>query len=248
MNHLENISFYQLWAVVGLSIILRFAVFGFGGYALFYMRRATSLKRMKIQKKFPSVRMLKYEIKQSLINLVLLGLLSSVVLFLFRTGNNQLYKEVSEYGVLYFIGSIVLMMLIHDTWFYWLHRLIHLPMFYKTFHATHHKSVNPTPFTSFSMDRGEMILEFAIFPIIVLAVPMHPLAFAIFVFISFIFNIIGHLGYEIFPKKFLNSKIGGFINSGTKHNIHHKQFLFNYSYYFTFWDKLMDTESTKINN
>lgn len=245
MIYFENTSFYQLWATLGVIIILRFIVFAFGTYALFYLRKGAALKRMKIQNKFPTLKMLMFEIKESFINLILLGFLSSLVLYLFWSGYNQLYTEVLEFGVGYFLGSVLLMMIIHDTWFYWLHRLIHLPLFFENFHAIHHKSTNPTPFSSFSMDRSEMILEFAIFPIIVLIVPMHPLAFIIFVFISFIFNIIGHLGYEVFPEYILNSWLGRLINSGTKHNIHHKRFAYNYGYYFTFWDRLMGTSSNR---
>jgi sterol desaturase/sphingolipid hydroxylase (fatty acid hydroxylase superfamily) len=106
----------------------------------------------------------------------------------------------------------------------------------------HHKSVNPTPFSSFSMDWTEMLLEFGIFPLLILIVPLHPLAFSIFTFIAFMFNIMGHLGYEIIPAKVVNSKIGQLINSSTKHNQHHEKFHFNYGYYFTFWDRIMKTE------
>lgn len=244
MNYLENISFLALWAIIGASIMLRFLLFSFGGYAWFYLRKRNPIEK-KIQSNVPSFNMLKFEIKQSVHNLLLLGVLSSVVLFLFRSDYNQLYFEISEFGWVYFLVSIFLMMLIHDTWFYWLHRLIHLPSFFSKVHATHHKSANPTPFSSFSMNWSEMILEFAIFPMIVFVLPMHPVAFTIFVFISFVFNIMGHLGYEIFNQKFLNSFIGKGINTSTKHNLHHELGRYNYGYYFTFWDRLMGTEYNK---
>ena len=186
--------------------------------------------------------MIVYEIKQSFLNLVLLGFLSSIVLFQFRFGYNQMYENISDHSIAYFIVSIFLMMLIHDTWFYWMHRLMHHPKLYRYFHITHHKSINPTPFSSFSMDWTETLVEFGIFPIIVLIIPMHLTAFSTFVFIAFMFNIIGHLGFEIMPKRLLNSTFGQLINSGTKHNLHHEKFNYNYSYYFTFWDKIMKTE------
>jgi len=239
---LSDLSFYQLWAGVSLFILIRFIVVAFGTYLIFYVAKIPFFKKIKIQQSYPTKKMLGYEIKHSFSNLLLLGFLSSIILLQFRYGFNQLYENFSDIGVLYYIGSIIVMMILHDTWFYWVHRLMHHPILYKTFHETHHKSINPSPFSSFSMDWTEMLVEFGIFPIIVLIIPMHITAFSIFVFIAFMFNIIGHLGFEIIPKKVLATKIGSLINSGTKHNIHHSKFNYNYSYYFTFWDKIMHTE------
>ena len=55
-------------------------------------------------------------------------------------------------------------------------------------------------------------------------------------------NVIGHLGFEIFPKNFLNSLIGRILLSSTHHNIHHHDNKNNFGLYFTFWDKILNTE------
>ena len=56
-----------------------------------------------------------------------------------------------------------------------------------------------------------------------------------------LYNVYGHLGYEIFPKWIIRSKIGNWLNTSTYHNMHHKHFKGNYGLYFRFWDKLLHT-------
>jgi sterol desaturase/sphingolipid hydroxylase (fatty acid hydroxylase superfamily) len=56
-----------------------------------------------------------------------------------------------------------------------------------------------------------------------------------------IMNVMGHLGYEIFPKGFINSSIGKWQNTSTNHNIHHQESNYNFGLYFTFWDRIMGT-------
>ena len=55
-------------------------------------------------------------------------------------------------------------------------------------------------------------------------------------------NVIGHLGFEIFPKNFLNSSIGKILLSSTHHNIHHHSNKYIFGLYFTLWDRIMGTE------
>lgn len=237
----------SLWILVTGFLIIRFVFFAFGSYSLFYKGRNQRWISKKIQKKFPSEKMIKFEIRKSFVNLIALGLLSSLVLLEIRFDMGFIYKDFQTYGWGYFVVSLVVLIVIHDTWYYWTHRLMHLPKFYKWTHSVHHKSTNPTPFSSFSMDWTELLIEFGIFPLLPFLLPLNPLAISAFAFLAFLFNIIGHLGYEIFPEWLLKSKVGGWINSSTKHNIHHARFNYNYGYYFTFWDRIMNT-SYKIEN
>lgn len=241
MIHALNISFVALWVIVSCLLLIRFVVFAFGSYQLFYSGKNKRWLHKKIQKKFPSKKMIKYEIKRSLINLIVLGFLSVIILWEIKHGSGLIYKEFYRYGWGYFLISIFSLMLIHDTWFYWVHRLMHLPKLYKWTHRVHHKSTNPTPFSSFSMDWTELLIEFGIFPLLPFLIPLHPLTISVFAFMAFAFNIIGHLGFELFPAWLIESSFGKWINSSTKHNIHHEKFNYNYGYYFTLWDSIMNT-------
>ena len=72
--------------------------------------------------------------------------------------------------------------------------------------------------------------------------PLHQFTLLIWALWMMIMNVIGHLGFEIFPKNFLNSFIGKILLSSTHHNIHHSRSKSNFGLYFTFWDKIMGTE------
>jgi uncharacterized protein (DUF2147 family) len=123
-----------------------------------------------------------------------------------------------------------------------MHRAVHHPALFKHIHLLHHKSVNPSPWTSYSFHLFEGILEAMIAPIILLLIPMHPLALLLFTFAGFAINVYGHLGYEIAPKWLRHSFLFKIMNTSIHHNMHHSKFKGNYGLYFRIWDRLMKTE------
>lgn len=71
--------------------------------------------------------------------------------------------------------------------------------------------------------------------------PIHPMALLFLSFWSMVWNITGHLGYEIFPKNFASHWFWGWFNTSTHHNMHHQGAKYNYGLYFNIWDRLMHT-------
>ena len=59
------------------------------------------------------------------------------------------YQDIDAYPLWMIPLSIVLFAIGLDTWFYWTHRFMHHPKFYKFFHLEHHRSHSPTPFTAY---------------------------------------------------------------------------------------------------
>ena len=43
-------------------------------------------------------------------------------------------------GIASLIGTVVLLDVLHDTWFYWTHRLLHMKVLYRRVHYMHHES------------------------------------------------------------------------------------------------------------
>ena len=84
-------------------------------------------------------------------------------------------------------------------------------------------------------------MEAAIIPILLFSLPIHPIAFLAFIFFMLLFNVYGHLGYELFSKKTYEHPLGKWLNSSVYHNLHHEKFQGNYGLYFTFWDRLCGT-------
>ena len=109
------------------------------------------------------------------------------------------------------------------------------------FHLVHHKSTNPSPWAAYAFHPLEAIVEAGIFVVFLFTIPIHKFHLLIFFFIMIVYNVYGHLGYELYPKGFNKHWLGKWINTSVNHNQHHQYFKGNYGLYFTFWDRIMGT-------
>jgi sterol desaturase/sphingolipid hydroxylase (fatty acid hydroxylase superfamily) len=136
----------------------------------------------------------------------------------------------------------VLSLIVQDTYFYWMHRLLHHKRLFRLTHLLHHRSTNPSPWAAYSFHFIESWLEGAILVVIVCVMPLHPLVFVLFTIIGLIINVYGHLGYEIAPRFLRKSFLFEIISTSVYHNMHHHKFNGNYGLYFRIWDRLLKTE------
>ena len=56
-------------------------------------------------------------------------------------------------------------------------------------------------------------------------------------------NVIGHSGFEIFPRGTAAHALFGLLTTNTHHDLHHSAGRLNYGLYFTWWDRLCGTEN-----
>ena len=147
----------------------------------------------------------------------------------------MLYTDPLERGLPYFFLSLFLLTFVHDTYYYWLHRLMHTPFFYKRFHADHHQTANVTVVSFYAIHWVEAILISLSMPIAIFLFPVSILALKVLLPIHTLQSIMNHAGYEFLP----NNRWTSWYNSTLTHNLHHQKSRVNYSYYFTFWDKWM---------
>lgn len=233
------------WPVDATAIVLRYFLIAGASYLLFYVWKRRTFFKLKIQKIYPPRKTVLSEIAHSISTLTIYCVSSRLVFRGYERGLTKIYPHIVEYGYAYFFVSIVIMVVIHDTYFYWTHRLMHTSRVFGWAHQTHHLSHNPTPWAAFSFHPLEAIISIGIIPIIVFLIPCHP--YALFAFLTFmtLINVTGHLGYEVFTQKFIKSKLGRWQNTSTNHNIHHQLANYNFGLYFTFWDKVMKTYSDK---
>lgn len=153
-----------------------------------------------------------------------------------------IYDDFSVKGPLYFVGSLLAMIVAQDAYFYWTHRAMHHPRLFRTFHHTHHKSKTPTPWTAYAFDVPEAIVIVAFVPLWAAIVPMHDLAIFMFVTWQIVRNVMGHAGVELYPVSGQPSRWFGWWNTTTHHDLHHQTGRYNYGLYFSWWDRLMGTE------
>jgi len=236
-----DIEQYYNWWVISILMFVGYFLFAGSLYLLLDKKRKIIFSKFKIQKRSPSIKMVKKEIQYSTSTLAIYTLSSWVVYNIIDKGQTAIYYDISQNGVIYFIFSIIIMILIHDTYFYWSHRIIHIHGIFKHIHKVHHLSNNPTAFAAFSFHPLEAIISIGYILIIVFFIPWHPIALFVFLGIMLTINIMGHVGYEFFPKSFMRSTIGKWVNVSTFHNKHHSESKYNFGLYFTFWDHIMGT-------
>lgn len=211
-------------------------------FTIFYIVLRKRIKLTKIQSKFPKNKDYRREIFFSIISIIIFSFPPVFILFNDSIRPlTQYYTDISQYGNLYFFSAFVLMIFIHDAYFYWLHRLMHNKFLFKFVHLVHHKSTNPSPWAAYAFHPIEAILESGIFVLLLFIMPLQDWHLIVFFICSLIYNVYGHLGFELYPKGFSKNWFGKWINTSVNHNMHHQYFEGNYGLYFTFWDKLMGT-------
>ena len=140
------------------------------------------------------------------------------------------------------IGSVVLSFLIsmvaYDTWFYWMHRLLHSRRLYRRIHRWHHLSLPSVAWSNNSDTLLDNLFLQSYWLAAHLIVPIAPVVLLVHKLYDHVSGIIGHSGIEH----------GGAIcwppspmNSVTHHDQHHRYFNCNYAPHFTVWDRLMGT-------
>lgn len=159
-----------------------------------------------------------------------------------KAGWITIYETFEERGALYFAGTLAAMILAHDAYFYWTHRAMHHPRLFRTFHGTHHRSRTPTPWTAYAFDVPEAVVMLVFVPVWAALVPMHDLALFVFMSWQIVRNVMGHAGVEISPVSGRPSRLFGWLNTTTHHDLHHQDSRVNFGLYFTWWDRLMRTE------
>jgi sterol desaturase/sphingolipid hydroxylase (fatty acid hydroxylase superfamily) len=151
------------------------------------------------------------------------------------------YTDIRQHGWGYFIGAFPLMLVLHDTYFYWVHRLMHHPRLFRAFHLVHHRSTNPSPWAAYAFHPLEAVAEVGILALFLFTIPRHKLHLTVFFLFMIVYNVYGHLGWELYPRGFNRHWLGKWINTSVNHNQHHQFFNGNYGLYFLFWDRMMGT-------
>ncbi len=215
-------------------------------YLICYRPGLKRLQKYKIQAANPGKKQVRHEILFSFSTIIIFTLILIAGYLLYINNCTTLYTNIRQYGYGYFFISIVIMITIHDTYFYWVHRLLHTRWFLKNIHRVHHRSANPTPLAANSFHPIEaFILGLIVFPLITI-LPVHIFALLLFNTLVVVTNVIGHLGFEFMPPHLRNSLPGQCITSSTHHNLHHQKSNKNFGLYFTFWDRLMKTLQNEI--
>jgi Delta7-sterol 5-desaturase len=212
-------------------------------YLLIYGVLAARLAARRLQATKADQRQVRREIGWSLVSATIFGT-SSMLLVIGpgERGWNRMYFDLDACGWPYALLSLALMIVAHDAYFYWTHRLLHRPAVLRRMHRTHHLSCAPTPWTAYAFDPGEALVQAAFAPAFAALVPLHPLVLLLWSIHMIVRNVMGHAGFELMPAGFARRAWLGWLTTTTHHDLHHETFRWNFGFYFTWWDRLMGTE------
>ena len=226
-------------------ILTRYLVLSGLAFLIWYVLLRNRIINKKIQQRFPKFNDYAREIGYSILTVLIMSFIPALILGSPEIARHTLfYRTISDHGWVYFFCAFPLMALLHDTYFSWIHRLMHHPAIFRFVHLIHHKSVNPSPFAAYSFHPLEAVLEAGIFVVFVFTIPVHLFHLFFFFLFMIIYNVYGHLGWELYPRGFSRHWLGRWINTSVNHNMHHQYFKGNYGLYFLFWDRLMGTIRT----
>ena len=220
----------------------RYFLFTGIAFGLFWVLLRGRLHHRRVQKRWPQNGRIAFDLRHSVVGLLAITTATTIGSFLRPLGYMQIYDDPAARGWPYFAFTVVLMYVAQDAYIYWTHRLMHHKSFFRATHAVHHNSVNPSPFSSYSVNWIEGMVHGIYLPIVAVLIPINLWAVAVFMVVMLTGNIHGHLGYELMPRWFARNPITKWIVTPTYHSLHHQRSNCNYAPYFTWWDRWMGTD------
>eukprot|EP00697_Spironema_sp_BW2_P013117 gnl/Spiro4/3005_TR1480_c0_g1_i1.p1 gnl/Spiro4/3005_TR1480_c0_g1~~gnl/Spiro4/3005_TR1480_c0_g1_i1.p1 ORF type:complete len:284 (-),score=23.92 gnl/Spiro4/3005_TR1480_c0_g1_i1:21-821(-) len=192
--------------------------------------------------------------------------LQSIIFSLFNTlAGDYLVHRVRSSGILYAhettvptaveflwcFGSPLLVLFVHDTWFYFWHRFLHTQSWlYKHVHSWHHERVAPESWDLFYMHPVEAFLVVMLpHAFCVYLIPTHWLIFEGLLVMTCLIDVYGHIGFAAEPfhpvklmwYTYLPLPWHRIFLSGRHHDEHHRLKTCNFSLYYNFWDHVLGT-------
>lgn len=188
-------------------------------------------------------RQMRREIGWSLAAAAIYGAPAGLVMYGWtELGWTRIYTDVDDWPLLWLPLSVLVYLFVHDSYFYWTHRAMHRPRLFRLMHAVHHDSRPPTAWAAMSFHPWEALSGAILIPALTFLIPIHVAALALVLAVMTFFGVTNHLGWEIFPRRWLAGPFGAAMISASHHHRHHSDFRCNFGLYFRFWDRLCNTD------
>lgn len=136
----------------------------------------------------------------------------------------------------------IIFVILHDAYFYVIHRFLHTNLMMKYVHIVHHKSNPSNIWSSYSFHPIEAIF-YAWVSLIVFIFDVNIYALLFAILYNDFFTIMWHCWYEIFTKKSKNNFFYKYCATTTYHDIHHSHNNWNIWLYFKYLDTIFKTKS-----
>ena len=242
LDYTDPSIFGSVFAVILILFIFRYFLVSWLYNFIFRRGKASDDHRILVKQGIRREQLFR-EIRWAMISSVIFALITVGMIIAWQAGVIHIYTDWSEWPLWYIPVSIIAILFLHEAYYYWLHRWMHLPGVYRHVHKVHHDSVHTSVYTAFSFHPVESLLQAIFLPLVLMIVPVHLVVFiAILVFMT-ISATINHAGVEVYPAGRIGRWMGKWLVGSTHHHVHHTRFRYNFGLYFTFWDKWMNTEN-----
>ncbi|MFN9632635.1 MAG: sterol desaturase family protein [Erythrobacteraceae bacterium] len=183
------------------------------------------------------------EIRWSLLSAAIYGAPAGNVLWGWRLHDWTMSKaDWAALPLWYHPLSVLIYLAVQDTCFYWSHRWMHQPRWFRLAHAVHHDSRPPTAWTAMSFHPVEAVAGAIVVPVLVLVVPIHLAMLGLVLTIATVMGVTNHMGWEMFPRWLVHSTLGNWLITASHHERHHEEYKCNFGLYFRVWDRLCGTD------
>jgi len=182
MDHFAPLidQYLSFWPTVLTADLVRYLIGAGGVFLTIWLLLRRPLASRKIRAEMPFTRQMWSEFGHSMSTVAIFASVGTGIALGKLHGVLPIYTDVAEYGWPYFFASLLLMIVAHDAYFYWAHRLMHRWRWLWRLHATHHRSHNRTPWAAYSFDPGEAIIHAMFMPVFIALIPMHVVALFLF--------------------------------------------------------------------
>ena len=184
------------------------------------------------------------ELACTIIGLTLVSGLILVFAF-WMTGHGwmKVYLDRDLYPFWYYVVSFPLAIFSLDTFFYFMHRLLHRGWAYDHIHHVHHRSIHTGPLSGTSFHPLEFLTFYSFPYVLALFLPLHIDVLNVISWMTFFFVTLSHSGMDPLPESFRLHRILSLWNSPTHHHLHHHIGKGNYSLFFNLWDRILKTNN-----
>lgn len=243
----DVLGIFDPWPGIFVDDLLRYLIPASGAFLLLFAWRRHPWRRRKIQARAPGRADFWREARWSLVTVLVFSLNGLGIVTYIQNDWTLVYFEVADiggayWGWVYWAVSLAAIVVLHDAYFYWAHRLMHHPLIFRAIHHVHHRSQTPSPWAAYAFAPAEAVIHAVFLTALIFVMPLHPTVIYIFLLHMILRNVIGHSGFELFPRGVVRHPVFGALTTTTHHDLHHSTVDTNFGLYFTWWDRWMETE------
>jgi len=218
--------------------------FGIGGFLHFYyyVNKKDRASEWKCQPNYwLSTQLLIHEIVVGFFALNMGSFISTGMACWVKNGGwSMVYYDPAEYGYGWLFLQIPITFIWQDYWTYWVHRILHWPIFYTNIHKLHHTYKQPSAFSVTALHPIELVWIYSIYMSPLFLFPVHYVPFAIIMMYTYYHGIIDHSGIT-----FKHYWWQPWQPDCIFHDNHHQYFHVNFGFNIKFWDQIHGTARQK---